>query len=171
MPSPIVDTFKDSKYVILTGAIAILYGLVLLTLDQFLFFSPYLTLFVPTEGEVNFILDIALTMLTSIVLTASVRQITLQHQSGGARIGFVGIIAALVAGACPCYYLVPLLAVAGTVGGALGAVGTILNAFQFPIKAAAILILVAATYKLNTTGMCKIRARTGSGDSQGKMEH
>jgi hypothetical protein len=68
----------------------------------------------------------------------------------------LGIIAALLAGACPCYYLVPLLAVAGTVGGALGAVGILLNAFQIPIKLGAMLILVVATYKLNKSGVCKI---------------
>jgi hypothetical protein len=49
------------------------------------------------------------------------------------------------------------LAVAGTIGGALGAVGILLNAFQIPIKLGALLILAVATYKLNKSGLCKIR--------------
>jgi hypothetical protein len=68
----------------------------------------------------------------------------------------LGIFAALLAGACPCYYLVPLLAIAGIIGGTLGEVGILLNSFQIPIKLGALVILVVATYKLNKSGVCKI---------------
>jgi hypothetical protein len=157
MNSPILDTFKDAKYVILSGAIIVVYGAMLLFFDQFLFFAPYFTLYLPASGYLNVLLDLALTLLTAIVLTVSIRQILLQRQGGNtSKTGILGIVAALAAGACPCYYLVPLLAVAGTIGGALGAVGILLNAFQVPIKLGALLILVVATYKVNKSGVCKI---------------
>jgi hypothetical protein len=159
MPSPILDTFKDAKYWFLAIPILAAYGVMLLFFDQFLFFAPYFIFYVPQTGEINLILDVILTTLTPVVVTVSIRQILLQRGGGGAsKTGALGIIAALVAGACPCYYLVPLLAVAGTIGGALGAVGILLNAFQIPIKLAAILILVIATYKLNKSRVCKIKS-------------
>jgi len=156
--SPVVDTFRDAKYTLLAMPIIVAYGMILLFFDQFLFFSPYFTLYVPPSGVENLALDILLTALTGLVLTVSIRQLVLQRGGRGtSRVGAVGIIAAVIAGACPCYYLVPLLAVAGAVGGALGAVGILLNAFQVPIKVAAVLLLLVSTYKLNKSGVCKIR--------------
>jgi len=157
LPSPTVDTFKDVRYLCVAVTILFAYGIMLLFLDQFLFFTPYFTFYVPPSEALNFSLDLILAILTSIVLTVSVRQINLQRGSGGAtRAGALGIVAAIIAGACPCYYLIPVLAVAGTVGGALGALGILLNAFQVPIKFAATLILIFAVYKLNSSGVCKI---------------
>lgn len=158
MASPLVDTLKDSKYALLAIPILIAYGVLLLFFDQFLFFEPYFTFYVPPSGVMNLILDLVLTILTTVVLTMSVRQILLQRGGGkAARTGALGIVAALVAGACPCYYLIPLLTVAGTVGGALGVVGILLNAFQIPIKLVAILILILSAYTLNKSGVCKVR--------------
>jgi hypothetical protein len=158
MPSPIADTFKDIKYSVLAAGIMVTYGVVLLFLDQFLFFAPYFTVYVPASESLTLILDFALTVLTTLVLTVSIRQIVIQRGgSGPTTTGMMGIITALLAGACPCYYLVPLLAVAGTIGGALGAVGILLNAFQLPIKFVATLMLLFAVYKLEKSGVCKIR--------------
>jgi len=158
MPSPILDTFKDAKYLLLGVAIMVCYGIMLLFFDQFLFFSPYFTLYVQSSSYASLVLDLALTFLTTIVLTVSIGQIILQKQGGNAsKTGILGIVAALIAGACPCYYLVPLLAVAGAIGGTLGALGILLNAFQIPIKLSAMLILVVAIYKLNDSGVCKIK--------------
>jgi len=157
MPSPILDTFKDPRYVALSGVIVLGYGVMLLFFDEFLFFAPYFTVYVPSSGIANVVLDLILTVLTAIVLTVSVRQIFLQRQGGRAsKTSVLGIVAALIAGACPCFYLAPLLAVAGTVGSALGALGIFLNILQIPIKLGAILILAFATYKLNKSGVCKV---------------
>jgi hypothetical protein len=161
--SPIFDTFRDAKYVVLAIPVLVGYGLMLLFFDQFLFFTPFFTFYAPPWGVVSLVFDLILTALTTMVLTVSVRQILLQRAAGDAsKTGALGIIAAIAAGACPCYYLIPLLAVAGTVGGAVGAVGILLNPFQVPIKAAATLILVFATYKLDKSGVCEIRSASRS---------
>jgi hypothetical protein len=163
MNSPILDTYTDVRYALLSGVIMIGYGTLLLFFDSFLFFAPYFTFYVPTSAYANLLLDLLLTFLTAIVLAVSLRQLSLRKQGGSSsKTGVLGIFAALLAGACPCYYLIPLLAVAGTIGGALGAVGIILNAFQIPIKLGALLILVVATYKLNKSGVCKISPSTRS---------
>jgi len=170
MPSPILDTFKDAKYFLLGVAIMVCYGIMLLFFDQFLFFVPYFTLYLPSSAYGSLVLDLALTFLTAIVLTVSLGQIILQRQGGSAsKTGILGIVAALIAGACPCYYLVPLLAVAGAIGGTLGALGILLNAFQIPIKLGAMLILAVATYKLNKSGVCKIKPRN-QGDSKAESK-
>jgi hypothetical protein len=161
MPSPILDTFRDAKYALLAVPILVAYGVMLVFFDQFLFFSPYLIFYVSDSGLGNLALDLVLTVLTTLVLTVSIRQILLQRGAGGtSKTGLLGIVAALMAGACPCYYLIPLLAVAGTIGGALGAVGILLNAFQIPIKFAAVALLVFATYRVNKSGVCKIKYPT-----------
>lgn len=158
MNSPILDTFKDTKYILLGVAIVVGYGIMILFFDQFLFFAPYFTFYAPSSAYTSLLLDLALTFLTATVLTVSIRQILLQRQGGSAsKIGSLGIAAALIASACPCYYLVPLLAVAGAIGGTLGALGIFLNTFQIPIKLGAVLILAVATYKLNKSGVCKIK--------------
>lgn len=160
--SPIVDTFKDEKYDLLAAITMLVYGFMLLFFDSFLFLSPYFTFYIPLSEASNFVLDLILTVLTAVVLTVSVRQLLLQRGSRGvSRVGMLGIVAALLAGACPCYYLIPLLAVAGTVGGVLGAVGIVLNTFQIPIKLVATLILLIATYKLNKSGICKLTPPSG----------
>jgi hypothetical protein len=155
-----LDTFRDTKYTLLSVPIILIYGTVLAFFDQFLFFSPYFVFYVPASGLANLALDLTLTALTTLVMTVSIRQLILQRSGGRAsRTGTIGVIAAILAGACPCYYLIPLLAVAGTVGGALGAVGILLNAFQLPIKLAAALLLVIAGYELNKSGVCRINPR------------
>ena len=159
MPSPVADTFKDSKYALLAIPILAGYGVMLLFFDQYLFFVPYFIFYVSYANAGNLVLDLTLTALTTLVLTVSIRQLLLRRGSPGAfKAGAAGIVAAIVAGACPCYYLIPLLAVAGAVGGTLGALGILLNAFQVPIKLAAMLLLVFALYKLNESGVCKVRA-------------
>jgi len=158
MPSPVLDTFRDTKYAILAISILIAYGAMLLFLDQFLFFAPYFTFYVPFNGAGDLALDAVLAALTSLVLTISIRQMLLQRAGGVvSKTGVLGVIAAVVAGGCPCYYLIPLLAIAGAVGGTLGAVGILLTGFQTPIKVAATLLLIFAIYRLNKFGVCKTR--------------
>ncbi len=70
----------------------------------------------------------------------------------------LGIFPALVAGACPCYYLVPLLAVAGGVGGVLGAVGIAFYTYQIPVKIAslALLAFVSLSLERSLAASCKV---------------
>jgi hypothetical protein len=67
---------------------------------------------------------------------------------GQARAGLGGIVIAFVAGACPCYYLVPLLAVAGGAGGTLVTVGIIFEAYQIPLKLISVALLGTVMYTL-----------------------
>ena len=140
-------------------AITVGYATMLLYLDQFIFFAPYFTIYVPVSSIASFAFDLTLSPLTCIVLAVSVRQIILQRKSSGAsKTGLLGVIAGLVAGACPCYYLPSLTAVAGVVGGTVATIGILLNSIQLPIKTGATLILLLAIWRLEKTGVCRVRA-------------
>ena len=71
------------------------------------------------------------------------------------RAGLIGVLAAVFAGACPCYYLVPMLAAAGGFGGALGLTGIFFSVYQMPIKLVSIIILLAACYGLEKAARTK----------------
>ncbi len=98
------------------------------------------------------------------VIGASVYGIRNLRKGGSqARGGVAGILIALVAGACPCYYLLPLLAVAGGAGGALGVLGIYMNAYQLPIKILSLGLLgaVAISLERSLRASCDITTRQG----------
>ncbi len=125
----------------------------LLYFDEFLFVAPYFTFYLPADRVATFVLDATVSALSGVVLSLSVYQVNVVHNGAKrqGRIGIAGIVAAFVAGACPCYYLVPLLAVAGGVGGALGAVGILFYAYQLPVKFASVLLLIFVSFSLERT--------------------
>lgn len=142
--------------------VAVFYGLLLVSVDQFLFFSPYLIFYVPLAGFALLTLDVSLSILTGIVLVVSLRQVRSARSSGTAYTGIFGIVAALIAGACPCYYLAPLLAVAAGLGGALGAVGIIMNAYEFEVKTASVALLLIVSWALERNARMTCRLKQGA---------
>lgn len=129
------------------------YGALLLNLDQLLFVAPYVVISVPAESVGIFLLDVILSIITVLVLSASVRQTVLgrRQPTTATSSAPLGIITTLVAGACPCNYLVPLLTVAGGLGGALGAFGTVMNDFEIPLKIGSLTFLFAVALSLERT--------------------
>jgi hypothetical protein len=116
--------------------------------DQFLFIAPYLVFYVPLTGLATLALDILLSILTGIALVVSLQQFRSLRSRGTSYTGILGIVVALVAGACPCYYLVPVLKIAAGVGGALGAIGILLNAYQLEVKTASVMLLLIVSSTL-----------------------
>ncbi len=157
----ILQSFRAPVYFFLAASIASAYALILLYFDQFLFFSPYLVLYVPISQWYLFGLDLALSVLASIVFAASIRQakIASMKPNMAVRTGVFGFVAAIIAGACPCYYLVPLLAVAGGVGGVLGAIGILFNEYQVPVKIGSVflLLLLGLTLERSLTASCPVK--------------
>jgi hypothetical protein len=139
--------------------VTVSYGLLLMFIDQFLFIAPYFVFYVPLTGLTILALDMSLSILTGVVLVVSLRQVRSRRSKGTAYTGILGIVAALIAGACPCYYLVPVLAVAGGVGGALGAIGILLNAYQLEVKTASVVLLLIVSWGLekNARMTCRLK--------------
>jgi len=139
---------RRPAFALSTFAIALLFALVFLYFDAFYFFVPYFTVFIPPERLPILLLDVAISSLSGVVLSLSVYEIrTFPNLRGGPKqVGAAGIIAAFIAGACPCYYLVPLLAVAGGTGGILGTIGILFFNYQIPIKLGSFALLIFTTF-------------------------
>src|SRR3989449_11340209 len=150
MSPQVLDALRRPVYASAALGISAVFGILFLYLNQFLFFAPYFIFVVPSEGLGLFALDVLLSALSGIVIALSIFQIRYipRLSMGQARAGLGGIVIAFVAGACPCYYLVPLLAVAGGAGGGLVAVGIIFEAYQTPLKLLSVAMLGAVMYTL-----------------------
>lgn len=162
MDLQVFQALRRPSYGLTAGAIALLFGIMLVYFDGFLFFFPYLVFYVSGGELLTLGLDLSTSILAGIVMTVSVYGIRNLRKGGSqAKGGVAGIIMALVAGACPCYYLVPLLAVAGGAGGALGVLGIYMNAYQLPIKVLSLGLLgaVAFTLERSLRASCDITTR------------
>lgn len=150
MSLQILQTFKNPAYVLMTVFIVSAYGLILFYFDQFVFFSPYLVAYMPPTGLATVFVDMALSFLTGMVLTVSiyVTRFNSGKANGAAKTGLFGMITAVVAGACPCYYLFTLLVVAGGIGGTIGAVAVAFNNYAFELKIISLGILLVSSYSL-----------------------
>jgi hypothetical protein len=164
VPLQVFQVLRKPGYGLAAGAIALLFGVMLAYFSEFLFFFPYVVFYVPPEELVTFGLDFSISILSGVVITASIYGIRNLRKGGSqAKGGVAGIIVALVAGACPCYYLVPLLAVAGGAGGVLGVLGIYMNAYQLPIKLLSLALLGSVAFSLERSlrASCEIRAGPG----------
>jgi hypothetical protein len=148
MQTQIVGVLRRPPFALSSFAIALLSALFLLYFDEFYFLAPYLTVFIPADRLPVLLLDLAISSLSGIVLSLSIYEIrTFPNLRAGPKgVGAAGIIAAFIAGACPCYYLVPLLAVAGGAGGVLGTIGILFFDYQIPIKLGSLALLVFTTF-------------------------
>jgi hypothetical protein len=127
--------------------------------DQFLFIAPYFVFYVPSTGIAILALDMLLSILTGVVLVVSLQQVRSARSKGTTYTGVLAIVAALFAGACPCYYLAPLLTIAAGVSGALGAIGILLNAYQLEVKTASVVLLLIVLWALerNAKMACRLK--------------
>lgn len=166
MAVQIAAIFRRPLYAIAGFAIAVVTSLLFLYLDEFYFVSPYFVVYIDPSRIPVFLLDVAISILSGVVVVASIYEIrTFPGLRGSYRkTGIAGIVAALVAGACPCYYLVPLLAVLGGVGGALSTFGILLYSYEFPIKLGSLVLLVFTGFTLERglRAACSIPVRVDS---------
>ncbi|MGO9645437.1 MAG: hypothetical protein ACLPY5_11895 [Candidatus Bathyarchaeia archaeon] len=153
----VFQIFRNPVYIMVTMVIMVGYFVMLLFFDQFVFFQPYFVVYVPVDSLGLLSIDLALSVLTGFVAAVSIHEIKSNaNRAGGAmRAGLIGVLAAVFAGACPCYYLAPMLAAAGGFGGVLGLTGIFFSVYQTPIKLVSIIILLAACYGLEKAARTK----------------
>jgi hypothetical protein len=128
-------------------------------IDQFIFVAPYFVFYAPLTSLAILVLDILLSALTGIVLVASLQQVRSVRSRRTTYVGILGIGVALITGACPCYYLAPLLTIAAGIGGALEAIGIMLNAYQLEVKTASVVLLLIVSWGLERSAResCRIK--------------
>lgn len=130
------------SYVLMAVAITASMTFLLLYLSEFIFLEPNITGHIPQGTEVSFVLVLAISVLSGLVIPMNVYRImTVKVRSTG---GFMGSFVGAVAGACSCG---PAgFAIISTFGG-VGAITTAFLAnYEVPIRAAALAILCVSWY-------------------------
>jgi hypothetical protein len=141
MVQTIKFVFSNFKYVILAIGIFVPMLIGLLILSEYIFLEPYVVSHIPSGSELGFVLIVALSALSALVIPMNIFRINILKSSkqkmGG---GVFGSIIGAAAGACSC----------GPVGfavistfGSVGATATaFLTNYEIPIRSLAIVILV-----------------------------
>lgn len=150
--------FSDYKYLVLAVMISIGFFIPLSIISEYIFVSPYLTMYIPLDGILGFALIITVSVLSGVVISMNVYRIKLLQQSktkmGGSLFG--SIIGAS-AGACSCGPVgFAVISTFGTIGGVATA---FLSNYEIPLRLGAIAIL-AYTYYTTTKALtfeCKIK--------------
>jgi hypothetical protein len=160
MALQLFGVLRRPAFAMLSLGISLSFALLFLYSDSFIFFSPRFVVYVPLESAPYLILDLVISALSGIAISGSIYQLRFVSyvSSKNAGTGLAGMLAAVVAGACPCMYLVPLLALAGGAGGVLGALGIFLYNLQIPIKLLSLAILgfVLFTLERSLVAYCRI---------------
>jgi hypothetical protein len=160
MAPQLFGVLRRPTFGLLSLGISLSFALLFLYSDSFIFFSPRFVVYVPLDSTPYLLLDLVISALSGIAISGSIYQLRFVPyvSSKNAGTGLAGMLAAVVAGACPCMYLVPLLALAGGAGGVLGAFGIFLYNIQIPIKllSLALLGLVLFTLERSLVAYCRI---------------
>jgi len=146
MPSTIKLVFSNYKYIFLAALIFVVLLIPLLIISEYIFLEPYVVSHLPSGSEFGFVLIVAVSSLSGLVLSMNVfrinnfRSVAKRKMSGGV----FGSIIGAVAGACGCG---PIgFAVISTFGVAGGVATAFLTNYEIPIRLASIAILVFIYY-------------------------
>jgi hypothetical protein len=140
MTSAIHLVFSNSKYLILSIVIFLTMLVGLLILSEYIFLEPYVVSHIPSGTEFGFVLIVAISALSALVLPMNIFRINVLKKSkqkiGG---GIFGSIFGAVAGACSCG---PIGFAVISTFGSVGATATaFLTNYEIPIRIIAIGIL------------------------------
>lgn len=145
-----LQIFKHATYSLTAILVALSVGAALLLLDGYLFYQPYLVLYVPAENQVNFALILAIAALAGFAVTLNIHLFRSQTLSVSRRetSGVAGSMVGLVSGVCGCstvgFNLISLL---GSAGGIMTA---LVYRFQIPLKLVSIFLLTYSIYSIVT---------------------
>ena len=141
-------------------AVAITGGMVfgLLLLSEYIFLVPYLIWYVPSGTEAGFILILAISILSGLVIPMNVYRIRILRQTKAKMgSGIVGSFIGAAAGACSCG---PVgFAIISTFGSVGSAAATFLTNYEIPIRVAALAILLITVY--TTSRSLKMECKIG----------
>ncbi len=150
--------FSNFRYLILSAIISLGLFVPLSIISEYIFTSPYLVMSVSLDSLLGFVLIIAVSVLSGIVVSMNVYRIKILQQSRN-KIGgsLFGSIIGASAGACGCGPVgFAVISTFGTIGGVAT---SFLSNYEIPIRLASIGIL-AYTYYATTRSLtfeCKLK--------------
>lgn len=150
--------FCDKKYLVLSISIFIGLLITLSIVSQFIFLSPQIIFYIPSDGILRFSLIAIVAGLSGLVVSMSMYRIRqMQTTVKNSSMGIFGSIVGASAGACSCGSIgFALVSTFGTAGATATA---FLTNYEIPLRLAAIGILVL-TYHITVKGIstqCKIQ--------------
>ncbi len=146
MPTAIKLVFSNYKYIVLAAVIFVGLLIPLLIISEYIFLEPYIVSHLPSGTELGFVLIVAVSALSGLVLSMNIFRINNFRRNIKRKIsgGVFGSMIGAVAGACSCG---PIgFAVISTFGAAGGVVTSFLTNYEIPIRFLAIAILVFTYY-------------------------
>ncbi len=149
--------YSNKKYLYLSSAIFLVLFVSLSIVSEFIFLSPAFVFNVPINSIADFVLIIAIALLSGIVTSFSIYRMRVANKGlKRSGIGFAGSIIGASAGACSCGSLgFSAVSIFGTIGGTATA---FLTNYEMPLRLVSIAIL-CYTYYVSTkdiTSNCKI---------------
>jgi len=149
--------FSSTGYTILAGVIFFVMLIPLLILSEFIFLEPFFIFHIPYEQSFGFVLILAISAMSAIVIPMNVYRIrTLQKSTSKIGGGILGSIIGASAGICSCG---PFgFALISTFGAAAGTATAFLSNYEILLRlgAGGILCLVYYTTTRSISSECKI---------------
>ena len=150
--------FSDVKFVIMAVCIFSIMTFSLLIMSEYVFLEPFVVGHVPQGTELGFVLVIAISVLSGVIIPANIYRVFVLHRSKQKMSGgLAGSIIGSIAGACSCGPIgFAVISTFGTVGATATA---FLTSYEIPLRFIAIAILLitlASTYK-SINVECKIQ--------------
>jgi len=149
--------FSSTAYTILAGMIFFVMLIPLLILSEFIFLEPFFIFHIPYEQSFGFVLILAVSAMSAIVIPMNVYRIrTLQKSTSKIGGGVLGSIIGASAGICSCG---PFgFALISTFGAAAGTATAFLSNYEILLRlgSVGILCLVYYTTTRSISSECKI---------------
>jgi len=149
--------FSSTAYTILAGVIFFVMLIPLLILSEFIFLEPFFIFHIPYEQSFGFVLILAVSAMSAIVIPMNVYRIrTLQKSTSKIGGGVLGSIIGASAGICSCG---PFgFALISTFGAAAGTATAFLSNYEILLRlgSVGILGLVYYTTTKSISSECKI---------------
>jgi uncharacterized membrane protein len=127
------------------------------SLSEYVFFTPIFTFYVPYDRIIGFVLILAVSSLSGLVIPMNVYRIkTLQNKPKRIGGSFVGSIVGASAGACSCGPIgFAIISTFGTIGGVAT---SLLITYEIPLRvlSTAILLYVYYTTAKSLSIHCKV---------------
>ncbi len=149
--------YSNKKYLYVSGVISLVLFVSLSIVSEFIFISPVFVFNVPANAIVDFVLIVAISLLSGIVTSFSIHRMRMTNNGlKKSGIGFAGSIIGASAGACSCGSLgFSAVSIFGTIGGTATA---FLTNYEMPLRLVSITILCYTYYvsAKDITSKCKI---------------
>lgn len=145
MVSTINLVFSNYSYVSLAAVIFAGLMMSLSSLSEYVFFTPFFVFSIPYDRIVGFILILAVSCLSGLVIPMNVYRIkTLQNKPKKIGSSFIGSIIGASAGACSCGPVgFAIISTFGTIGGVAT---SLLATYEIPLRILSVAILAYVYY-------------------------